>query len=115
MYTHEIREMAEAIAAKTIAPVDDIEAVLKEYWTDKIALTWSEGDMQVMAMEEGRYLNRKERQEALQLVMRKCDANVGVSFASLGEASREFGRELTGAEIAEIGGLSYYPWEVGEE
>lgn len=56
---------------------------LREYWTDRIALTWSVDDVQTVLEELGITKTDASCREILQRVLRRADADVGVSWDTI--------------------------------
>jgi len=102
MHDHNINEMAEALAPLLTNAKDQARAVgiLRQYWDDKIALTWSIEDVHNVANEHDLALTNDEAWEILRSVLDGHDASLGVCWDTLWIYLQEsgLGRALTGKE-----------------
>lgn len=78
MYNHHIRDMAK-IAAKCKG-AEEIEEALREYWTDRIAVSWCVSDVTERAEQMGREVTDDEARDVLSSLVSGFDANLGINW-----------------------------------
>lgn len=86
---------------------------MRGYWSNKIAVTWDEGDIISVAISRGAYLTPEERREILDEMLRNHDASFGINWDTLDRAIEGKGRPMTSAEVAEVANDTTYPREFG--
>ena len=77
MYDHHIRDMARLAAGKS---VEEAEKALKEYWKDKIAISWCVDDVIGRAEDRDIELTEDQALDILSLLESKHDCNIGINW-----------------------------------
>jgi hypothetical protein len=86
MYAHHLRDMIDLLVMKKIIQPDQSSealAVLNAYWEDRIAITWSTGDILGQAKEQGIRITRKRAHEILQKMFHDHDSSQGISWDTI--------------------------------
>ena len=99
MRNHNITEMIRALRP-VLKDKAKAEAILRRYWTNRMAIVWKAGDVHRAANERGLAVSRKEAHQILQQLLDKHDAQYGISWETLTTAIEDgvFGRKLTSKE-----------------
>lgn len=99
MHIHNITEMVRALRP-VLKDEAKAEAILRRYWTNRIAIVWVTEDVHRAANERGVAVTRKEARQILQQLLDKHDAQYGINWETLVEAIEEgvFGRKVTPKE-----------------
>ena len=78
MYDHHIRDMAKLAAGKS---VEEAEKSLKEYWRERIAISWCVEDVISRAKEDRDIeLTKDQALDILSLLESKHDCNIGINW-----------------------------------
>jgi hypothetical protein len=94
MYSHQISEMAELLAKTVKLPMEpaartamilDFVHALSNYWSDKIAITWSLDDVRHVAEMHAEDYTCSEAQlrECLHNILHGSSADIGVTWATI--------------------------------
>ena len=87
MYSHHLRDMLNLLASKHLIADDKIDegmVILKGYWTDRIAVSWSAQDMIDRAKSQfGRRISKKKACEILQDILSHHDCEYGITWDTI--------------------------------
>lgn len=86
MYSHHLKDMIDLLVMKKIIQPDQSSealAVLNAYWEDRIAITWSTGDILGQAKKLGIRITRKRAREILHRMLHHHDASQGISWNTI--------------------------------
>ena len=101
MYDHEIKEMREVLVkAGVLKPKEKkFIAIMQEYWSDKTAIVWNTDDVHFAVNQNHEVVSEEVARNALQSVLHKHDASIGVSWDTLAEWAEPI-RKMTAKESA---------------
>lgn len=77
MYDHHIRDMATLVVGKS---QEDAYKALKEYWRERIAVSWSVDDVIGRAEDRDIKLTEDQALDILSLLESKHDCNIGINW-----------------------------------
>ena len=101
MHEHHIENMV-----RKLKPSDPIktEAILKRYWSDKMALVWDVDDVFQAANERAVAVTKREAIEILQTLLNQHNAQDGICWSDLTTHIEDqvLGRKLTKREIKQF-------------
>jgi hypothetical protein len=88
MYTHQIKNMVEALQVAGLIPMDknaeqEAVAVLEDYWTKRIGIVWEIDDIFHQAKVHGRLLTEEDAIEVLYKIQDDHDATIGVNWDTI--------------------------------
>jgi len=95
MYEHHIKDMATSLVEAGLATDgQQVELVLSQYWTDKVAVVWSVDDVHAVQEnfdedKETSSLSEEQAQSILQKAFDKHDASEGITWEGLRYWSEE--------------------------
>jgi hypothetical protein len=101
MHEHNIIEML-AVLAPTLKSRKKAEALLRGYWSDKIALIWSTEDIHRAANERENVLTEEEARTILDDLHQHHSAQYGLQWKDIYEAIEQsgLGRNITKRELS---------------
>jgi hypothetical protein len=101
MHDHNIIEMLDALAP-SLKSKRKAEALLRGYWSDKIALIWSTEDVHRAANERETVLTQEEARTILTELHEHHTAQYGLQWKDLYDAIENsgFGRDITKRELS---------------
>ena len=81
MYGMHLRDMATRLKkAGLISNEDKATQIMREYWTDRIAVSWTTSDVLDRAEQKGITLSEDKAKEILQTILRRHDAEIGINW-----------------------------------
>lgn len=110
MYEYLVREQIAILVKKGIIDStkedESVKTLMDEYWSSKIAVTWSVDDVTSRAKEMGVLVDDDEAAEMLQDIFQDHDCNYGITWDGISDrigniVNDEF-NELTGTKIKDL-------------
>ena len=100
MHDHHIKDMVRRLSP-ILKDESKAERILKNYWSNKMAVVWSIEDVHRAANEQEVALTRKEAIQVLQTLHDQHNAQYGIKWEDITNLiqDRVLGRKLTKAEI----------------
>ena len=83
MHTYMIEEMASAISQQLTVDRNAVLPVLRDFWAERIALTWYAGDMLQAALEVGKPITKADAESLLYTMLDDHDPMLGVCWQTL--------------------------------
>jgi hypothetical protein len=101
MHNHVIEEMLDALTP-ALRSRKKAQALLQQYWSDKVSLVWTTQDVHRAANERNTVLTEEEAKTALTDLHRHHDKQLGLRWKDLIEWIEEsgLGRDITRSELS---------------